>query len=288
MAIFNVVRKLLTKRIDSNSTPNEIIQFKQNAWMSKKMSDYYDREVETSFFNAVTFPLFSEGIARSSNVLDVGAGTGRLSIAFGKMGCNVMAVDISKNQLAKINDFCKSQAECEALKIQTLESSAFSIPCPSESFDIVTSMDLMSHFPNWDEILIEKARLCKKGGRVIFNCLSKENLTWLEDPKAVAFNKGDALTTSVSTAIDRPMLEHVAAKISLSIESIHPYNFFAGNSMFGSHMTSDEIVCLASIFDKLVKNGEVLSLLEKFEKSFISSLPASHARAIIVKLKKDE
>src|SRR5438128_2391428 len=131
------------------------------------MATFYRENVEERFFEGVTARLFIQNIPAGSNVLDVGAGTGRLSRALADQGFRVVACDISKEMLAHIASY-RGRTQ-----IETLECNARSIPLPNNQFDAVVSMDLMVHFPDWEALLQEQARLCKPGGVILFNFLSR-------------------------------------------------------------------------------------------------------------------
>ncbi len=77
----------------------------------KKISDYYDAKSKYyELFNEETFERtnkeinFYEGFFKKFNIkvrriLDIGCGTGRLSIALAKRGYDVVGIDISNSKL---------------------------------------------------------------------------------------------------------------------------------------------------------------------------------------------
>ena len=125
--IGKIIRKYFFKqakpRFDSEAG---IIDFKSNAWKSRKMADAYHKEVEHVFFDNVTAKIFIDNIESNSHVLDVGAGTGRLSLLLADNGCRVLACDISREMLSYID---KNK---DKRNIETMEAAATAIPVQDE------------------------------------------------------------------------------------------------------------------------------------------------------------
>lgn len=106
-------------------------------------------------------------------LLDLGAGTGIMTqLLFDQGIYNITAVEPVDNMRAKI--------ESNLPKVTTLKGTAWSIPVPSESQDIVM---LAQCFHWFDDIksLKEIYRVLKPGGLVIliWNMESKERSTWV-------------------------------------------------------------------------------------------------------------
>jgi len=129
------------------TTDEEIGQYKRNAWNSENAAQRYKINVEQNFFNAVTAKFYTKYLNPTDKVLDVGAGTGRLSFAIADKGCEVVSTDISESML-KVLDETKGERN-----IKTIVSDGDGIPVGDEQFDAVVSMDFMLHFHNWQDFL---------------------------------------------------------------------------------------------------------------------------------------
>ncbi len=102
-------------------------------------------------------------------ILDAGAGTGALMTALADMG-EVWGCDISPEALA----FCR-QRGLENL----VESSIEHLDFPDNSFDVLTSCDVIEHVEHDDQALREFYRVLRPGGVAI---LTVPALQWLCSP----------------------------------------------------------------------------------------------------------
>lgn len=89
-------------------------------------------------------------------VLDLGGGTGRLSVLFEG---DVTVADISLNMLRK--------ARMKGADLNIVRTSADRLPFPDDSFDRIVSTDAFHHFPDQERCLDEIRRVLVPGGRVI-------------------------------------------------------------------------------------------------------------------------
>jgi demethylmenaquinone methyltransferase/2-methoxy-6-polyprenyl-1,4-benzoquinol methylase len=90
-------------------------------------------------------------------LLDVGGGTGRVSILFKDRVKNVFIVDSSINMLR----------EAQQKGINTLNGNSEKIPFADETFQRVIIVDTLHHVKNQKETLGELWRVLAKGGKII-------------------------------------------------------------------------------------------------------------------------
>ena len=95
-------------------------------------------------------------------VLDVGCGTGFLSLLFAEMGCAVTGIDMAPDMLA----LARSKAEAAGLAVAFLDGDAEDPPFDPESFDLIvcrhvvwTLPDPEAAFRNWRRILAPDGRV---------------------------------------------------------------------------------------------------------------------------------
>ena len=106
-------------------------------------------------------------IKPESHILDVGCGPGTITCGFAKYASKgkVVGVDFSDKVLQQ----ARSEAESRGIpeeRISFQAASAFELPFPDESFDIVHCHALLVHLPKAVNAVKEMRRVCKTGGYV--------------------------------------------------------------------------------------------------------------------------
>lgn len=104
-------------------------------------------------------------------VLDVGCGGGFLANYLASEGCKVTGVDTSENSLeiARVTDDTQS--------VKYIRASAYNLPFPDESFDVITCTDFLEHVSAPKRVVDEIARCLKPNGFFFFNTFNKNWLT---------------------------------------------------------------------------------------------------------------
>src|SRR6476620_182961 len=109
-----------------------ISEVKTNAWQSKETAElYHTRTVGAhSLFQIIRHELFLRYINRHVNpgkkVLDLGSGSGLLSVALSDLGYEVVACDVSQAMLDKL------ESEKGDRKVETRLGNGFKIPAREE------------------------------------------------------------------------------------------------------------------------------------------------------------
>ena len=110
-------------------------------------------------------------IDKHSKVLEVGAGTGRYSIALAKEGMDVTAVELVESNVAVIKENSKGIENLTAFQGDAADLSRF----PDNSFDAVLLLGPMYHLYEGDEVnsaIDEAIRVAKTGGVILFAFIS--------------------------------------------------------------------------------------------------------------------
>ncbi|MBK2125494.1 bifunctional 2-polyprenyl-6-hydroxyphenol methylase/3-demethylubiquinol 3-O-methyltransferase UbiG [Fangia hongkongensis] len=109
-------------------------------------------------------------------ILDVGCGGGILSEALAKKGAKVTGIDMAKASLkvAKLH-LLESDLEVDYRCI-TAEALADISP---ESFDVVSSMEMLEHVPEPKSVIKACSELVKEGGWVFFSTLNRNLKSYL-------------------------------------------------------------------------------------------------------------
>jgi len=258
------------------------------SWISKNAANAYNSRTENVLWSeSVVFPLYTRYMSPNSKVLDVGAGQGRLSSYLSKLGFNVMAFDISKEQL----EFLHKKYPQISFRV----GDAKSLPFDDNSFDAVTSQWFMEHFSNWKELCSEQIRVCKAGGIIVFDfsfqehylyaqaLLGKLNIEHILDGAVYKPNKRKNATTYKE-------LNEFCHNNGCTIHAIMPHSFFSLNQFIEGSLSLEEIVHLEQYtqVQELEKNIDLVNVLKIYENNIISKLPYWFTRISIVVLRKNE
>lgn len=97
--------------------------------------------------------------------LEVGCGSGGVSLYFhNTRGYDVTLVDLSGEALAFARKNFEFNAKTPNPRAAFVKADALVLPCPAESFDMVTSFGLLEHFSDIEQPLAEQLRVLRKGG----------------------------------------------------------------------------------------------------------------------------
>ncbi len=97
------------------------------------------------------------------SVLDVGTGTGRAALALARHGARVTGVDSSEEMLR----VARANAERDGVQVSFIPGDAHALQFPDASFDLVTSLRVLMHTPDWQRCLGEYCRVARRS--VIFD-----------------------------------------------------------------------------------------------------------------------
>jgi len=119
----------------------------------------HSEEEEKAWKNLLTQAIGAEKL----NVLDVGCGTGILSLLLSEMGHIVTGIDISEGMLQK----AKEKANALNLSINFRIGDAENLPFEDEIFDVVINRHLLWTLPDPEGAIFEWRRVLKPEGKVI-------------------------------------------------------------------------------------------------------------------------
>ena len=114
---------------------------------------------------------------KNSSVLDIGCGTGNLSLKFLKYGFSVTGVDISKEML----DILRSKTKNRSLKLVENDVDSFISKC-KEKYDVISFSSVLHHLPNYLETFENTTKILKENGIVYV----------IHEPKKQIYQKSSA------------------------------------------------------------------------------------------------
>lgn len=209
------------------ASEDDIIAFKTRAWLDPRMAEWYATRVAENvagnrLINRVETGLIAANV-RGNAVLDVGIGSGRASLQLLDLGHSVTGIDSSQAML----DECRRRAAGRPIHLEVGDVAA--IPFTDASFDSVVSLNCLTHFPHWREILTEWLRVLRPGGRLVFDVYS------LDHAEAVAAHRGVSVegllaiyraedATRFKLRLKVAELADYALNSGLTLVGIHPYS----------------------------------------------------------------
>ncbi len=112
------------------------------------------------------------------NVLEVGTGTGRISITLAKHTSKyaIYAIDLSQNMLMVARE--NAQHEGVIDRITFLPADACNLPFEDNTFHMVYSHNMMHHLPDPEPMLLEMARVLRPEGAFVVRDLKRLPPFW--------------------------------------------------------------------------------------------------------------
>ena len=120
---------------------------------------------------ATTMSYIHRYAGKQSKVLEVGAGTGRYSVALAKEGMKVTAVELVESNLAILRENSRGIENLESYQGDATDLGRF----PDDSFDVTLFFGPMYHLYEPDEVnraIDEAIRVTKPGGVILFAFIS--------------------------------------------------------------------------------------------------------------------
>ena len=128
--------------------------------------------------------ILADGPVRGRSVLEVGAGSGRDSIALARDGAIAIVLDYSPASLRLV----QQQARAQGLPVHLVHADALRMPFRDGSIDVVFHQGLLEHFRDPMPLLRENARITRRGGRTIVDVPQTFHLYTLMKQTLILFN----------------------------------------------------------------------------------------------------
>jgi len=148
---------MITSRMETSSAAYTAMSFKDIAHAYNKINEIPEK-------SALQIGKVIAAIAgRRGQILDMGAGAGRITIPIAMAGCKVTALDCEPMMLQEL----ERQAKAHSLSIETVVGDATKMPFANESFEAVFTSNLLHLVPKWENAIDEAIRVMKFDGLFI-------------------------------------------------------------------------------------------------------------------------
>ncbi|MQA80236.1 MAG: methyltransferase domain-containing protein [Streptosporangiales bacterium] len=138
----------------------------ERTW-DKRVDTWHDNVTTSDAFEGVREELISRAQPRPTDAcVDLGAGTGFLTLPLARMAASVFAVDISSRMIAELDRL----AGVHGLgNVDSMAGDLMSIELPEASVDLIVSNYTLHHLPHHEKrILVGRARgWLRPGGRIV-------------------------------------------------------------------------------------------------------------------------
>lgn len=136
---------------------NEALTYDQRRWtgpIGRYVHDVYERLV---------FEITP--LSESTKLLELGCGTGRLTVPLAASVRHVTALDLSKRML----DVTRRRLEVRGIadRVSLIQCGAKKVAFGNGEFDVIVSFNTINHIPGYEEVVYEAARLLRPGGAVV-------------------------------------------------------------------------------------------------------------------------
>lgn len=145
----------------THSTPSPEVESLKTRLKNIWMAGDYDRFSRYMEGNARDF-YERLNVAPGCRLLDVGCGSGKLTLIAAKDGLEVTGVDIASNLVER----ARVRTQAEGLQVRFEEADAEALPFEDESFDVVASLIGAMFAPRPELVAKELLRVCEPGGTI--------------------------------------------------------------------------------------------------------------------------
>jgi 2-polyprenyl-3-methyl-5-hydroxy-6-metoxy-1,4-benzoquinol methylase len=108
------------------------------------------------------------GLSPKKRLLDIACGAGGPALRIAAAtGCSVVGIDVHEQAVRTASSLATQCGLAERAEFRAADATG-PLPFADASFDAITCIDAVNHFPDRPQIIAEWARLLKLGGRLLF------------------------------------------------------------------------------------------------------------------------
>jgi ubiquinone/menaquinone biosynthesis C-methylase UbiE len=154
------------------------------------------------------------GKVHGRRILDVGTGTGRAAIFLAAAGAIVTGIDASEDML----DVARERAAAQNVAVAFQPGDAHALQFSDRSFDVVLSLRVLMHTPDWRQVIFEMCRVANE--TVIFDYPSRWSFAALQSvARRVVSRFG--MKTEAYRVFSSAQIRRALAKNGFTIRATH-------------------------------------------------------------------
>jgi 2-polyprenyl-3-methyl-5-hydroxy-6-metoxy-1,4-benzoquinol methylase len=170
----------------------------QNSWLTAAEQDRFVKWLD---------------LAAGKVLLDVACGAGGPSLRIAEVtGCSVVGVDVQEQAIAAARSLAKQRRLDGRTDFRTTDAKG-PLPFSDSSFDAVTCIDAINHFPDRSRLILEWVRLLKPGGQLLFT--DPITVTGPLTNSEIATRSSASFYLYVPTGYDERILEQCGLRLVL-------------------------------------------------------------------------
>jgi ubiquinone/menaquinone biosynthesis C-methylase UbiE len=215
--------------MDERSRQKETIASHWKAYPAEKarhIDRIYKSHPTDEHVRTVLIAAVKEVAQPGAAVLDVGCGTGELTVALYDEGFKVTGLDISPGMLEVFS------ANAAERKIPVIIGDIFELKPPDEKFDVVVCRYVFSHYRDFAGLLTQIAAYVRSEGYVIFDSFSADALDTAASLTDARREELEEKVFGSLACFNDAGLQECCAANGLVIERRYPSSFFHRNPLF--------------------------------------------------------
>ena len=168
----------------------------QNSWLT---SDEQDRFLDWL------------DLSPGKALLDVACGAGGPALRIAAAtGCSVVGIDVHEQAVTTASSLAAQRGLAARAEFRATDASG-ALPFPDATFDAITCIDAINHFPDRTSVVAEWARLLKLGGRLLFT--DPMNLTGPLTNKEIVVRSSAGFYLFVPLGYDKHVIEQCGLRL---------------------------------------------------------------------------